>query len=194
MEKIYQKLSSIGLSPNQLYVLWSIREGLSPTMVNIAMEMRVMGSEWINGNTLTGKALSLLMEIDENFKEKKAKNDSDLMGPEFKKKIEEYRLIFPEEPIPDGRRLRDSVKNLEVNFRWFFKNHEYDWDTILKATKKYIDEFRSRNWEYVRGSKYFIKKQDKTKDITSDLSNYCELVVTGGGDEDTGYKFEEKVF
>ncbi len=195
MEKIYQVLAARGLNPNQLYVLWSIREGLSPSMVNIAMEMRVMGPEWLNGGALTGKALSLLMEIDENFKEKKAKNDSDLMGPDFKQKIENYRGIFPEVKLPSGKYARDANKNLEVNFRWFFKTHEYDWETILKATQKYTDEYRDKNWEFMRTSRYFIKKQEKNGDTTSDLANYCEMVVSGGGDNDsTGYNFEEKVF
>lgn len=194
MEKIYQKLSSQGITPNQVYVLWSIREGLSPSMVNTTMEMRSMGPDWVSGNTLTGKALSLLMEIDENFKEKKAKNDADLMGPDFKLKIAQYREVFPDVKLPSGKYARDAAKNLEVNFRWFFKTHEYDWDTVLKATQKYIDEYRDKNWEYMRTSKYFIKKQEKNGDTTSDLANYCEMIVTGDGDRDAdNFHFSEKV-
>ena len=195
MEKIYQLLSARGLTPNQAYVLWSIREGLSPSMINVAMELRAMGQEWADGTNLTGKALSLLMEIDENFKEKRAKNDSDLMGPEFKTKIEQYRVLFPEVKLPSGKYARDASKNLEVNFRWFFKTHGYDWDTILKATEKYIGEYQEKNWEFMRTSKYFIKKQEKNGDTTSDLANYCELIVRGEGESEPDRPvFKEKVF
>lgn len=195
MEKIYQQLSQAGITPNQHYVLWCIRAGISPSMVNITMEMRAMGQEWLDGTTLTGKALSLLMETDENFKDKKAKNDKELLGDFYEKKIEEYRLMFPEIRLPTGKYAREASKNLEVNFRWFFKIHNYDWDTVFKATQKYLDEYREKNWEFMRTSKYFIKKQEKNGDTTSDLANYCQMIVSGEGDKDANnFPFEEKVF
>jgi hypothetical protein len=143
--------------------------------------MRGLIGEYVDGTTLTGKALSLLMEIDENFKDKKAKNDTDLMGPDHMKKVEEYREIFPDLKLPSGKYARDASKNLEVNFKWFFKNHEYDWETILKATKKYVEEYRQKNYDYMRTCKYFIKKQEKDGSITSDLANYCDMLVKGSG-------------
>lgn len=182
MEKIYQKLRASGLNPNQLYVLWSIRENLSPSMVNIAMEMRAMGSEWIDNNTLTGKALSLLMEIDETFKDKKAKNDVELMGKDWKEKIAEYRLIFPDRKLQSGKHARDTVKNMEPCFRWFFNNHDFDWETIFKATRKYCQEYMSPNDKYHQTSKYFIRKVEAGI-ASSNLGNYCEMIVTGGGDD-----------
>ena len=193
MEKIFQRLLKEGITPNQLYVLWSMREKISPTGVNIPLEMRGLTGDYITvGNELTAKALSLLIEIDENFKEKKAKNDQELMGADHMKKIEEYRLLFPDLKLPSGKYARDATKNLEVNFRWFFKTHEYDWETIMKATGKYIDEYSHKNYDYMRTSKYFIKKQERDGSITSDLANYCEMIVTGGGETDEFY-FSEKV-
>jgi hypothetical protein len=192
MEKIFHRLVKEGISPNQYYVLWCMREKISPTMVNLHLEMRGLQGEYVDGTTLSGKALSLLMEIDENFKDKKAKNEKDLMGPDHMKKIEEYRLLFPDLKLPSGKYARDAAKNLEVNFKWFFKTHEYDWETVLKATIKYIDEYSRKNYDYMRTSKYFIKKQEKNGDTTSDLANYCEMVVTGSGDSDH-FHFSEKV-
>jgi len=192
MEKIFQRLSQEGLTPNQYYVLWSIREKLSPEMVNIHLEMRGLQGDYVDGNILTGKALSLLMDIDENFKDKKTKNDKDLMGPDHMKKVEEYRLLFPDLKLPSGKYARDAAKNLEVNFKWFFKNHEYDWNTIMKATKKYIEEYSMKNYDYMRTSKYFIKKSEKDGSVTSDLANYCEMIISGGGDTEE-FHFSEKV-
>jgi len=192
MEKIFQKLLKADITPNQYYVLWCIREKISPSMVNIHLEMRGLGLDWLDTGNLTGKATSLLMEIDEEFKDKKAKNDKDLMGTDHIKKIEEYRELFPNLKLPSGKYARDAAKNLEVNFKWFFKNHEYDWETIMKATKNYIYEYEQKNYDYMRTSKYFIKKQEKDGSITSDLANYCDMVVKGGGDTDA-FHFQENV-
>lgn len=193
MEKIYHRLITEGITPNQLYVLWGIREKVSPSMVNLHLELRGLTGDYITaGNELTAKALSLLIEIDENFKDKKTKNDRELLGPDHMKKIEEYRLLFPDLKLPSGKYARDAAKNLEVNFRWFFKTHGYDWETVLNATKKYIDEYSSKNYDYMRTCKYFIKKQEKNGDTTSDLANYCEMVVTGEGNTDN-FIFPENV-
>ena len=108
------------------------------------------------------------------------------------KRVNEYREIFPDIKFPSGKYARDAAKNLEVNFRWFFKSHDYDWDTIMKATTKYIDEYSAKNYDYARTSKYFIKKSEKDGSVTSDLANYCEMVVTGGGESDAFY-FPENV-
>jgi hypothetical protein len=192
MEKIYQRLITEGITPNQCYVLWCIREGISPSMVNIHLEMRGLGGDWLNGNQLTGRATSLLIDIDENFKDKKAKSDKDLMGSDHMAKIAEYREIFPDIKLPSGKYARDATKNLEVNFKWFFKNHEYDWNTIIEATKKYIYEYEQKSYNYMRTCKYFIKKQEKDGSITSDLANYCDMVIKGTGDTDH-FHFSEKV-
>ena len=182
MEKIYQQLAKAGISPNQHYILWCIRAGIAPSMVNVAMEMRIMGLDWIDGNELTGKALSLLMEIDENFKDKKSKSDVELMGENWREKIAEYRLIFQDGKLPSGKYARDTVKNMEPCFRWFFNNYEFDWDTIMKATKKYCADHEVDN-KYQRTSKYFIVKSDGGAK-SSDLGTYCEKVITGGGEEE----------
>jgi len=192
MEKIFQRLLKEGITPNQHYVLWCIREKISPSMVNIHLEMRGLNGEYVIDNLLTGKALSLLIEIDENFKDKKAKNDVDLMGSDHMVKINEYREIFPDLKLPSGKYARDAAKNLEVNFKWFFKNHEYDWNTIMEATKKYIYEYEQKSYNYMRTCKYFIKKQEKDGSITSDLANYCDMVIKGTGDTDH-FHFSEKV-
>ena len=161
-------------------------------MINIHLEMRGLEGNYVIDNQLTGKALSLLMEIDENFKEVKTKNEKDLMGSDHMKKVGEYREMFPDLKLPSGKYARDAAKNLEVNFKWFFKNHRYDWDTIMKATKKYINEYEQKSYNYMRTCKYFIKKQEKDGSITSDLANYCDMVVNGSGNTDH-FHFSERV-
>lgn len=194
MEKIFQKLASEGISPNQHYVLWSIRIGISPSMVNAALEMRGLSPEWIENGKLTGRTTSLLIEIDEMFQDKKTKNDIELMGKDYKEKIAQYRLLFPDKKLSSGKYARDSVKNMEPCFKWLFKNYEFDWDTIFKATEKYCKDHEVPNDKFHRTSKYFIKKQDKDGSVSSDLANYCEMIISGEGDTDSdSFHFSEKV-
>jgi len=74
---------------------------------------------------------------------------------------------------------RSSPKNLEANFRWFFENFSYSWETILKATELYVQKQSDENYKYTRTSMYFIRKQDSSKVASSDLADYCEIIESG---------------
>src|SRR3989304_2666347 len=158
MEKIFQRLNKERLTPNQWYVLFCAREKIAPSGVNIYLELRGLVPEWIEDSVPTARALSLLMDIDDEFKGKIPKKDEELMGKNYMDSIKKYRDMFPVGKLPSGKYARDSMKNLEGHFRWFFKNFEYDWDTVFKATEKYVSEYRDDSYKFMRTSKYFICK------------------------------------
>jgi translation initiation factor 2 beta subunit (eIF-2beta)/eIF-5 len=115
------------------------------------------------------------------------------MGEDFDKRIDEYLEIFPKFKLPSGKYARTDKKNLENNFRWFFENHNYDWETVINATKMYVDEYERQGYKYMRTSQYFIRKQNSAeKSFESELANYCEVYQNGGGDY-TETHFSERV-
>jgi len=185
-----------GLSPNQFFLLLSMTQGISPIGINIHQDHRVLLSDnWIDGdNKLTAKASELVSQLESFFKVQKKKTVTQLMGSEYGHKIKEYLEIFPNEKLPSGKRARSDVKNLEVNFKWFFENYSYDWDTILKATAMYVDEYelKSPRFMYMRTSQYFIKKMEKDHSVHSELADYCANIESGG-DDNTPNHFKEKV-
>ena len=121
----------------------------------------------------------------------KKKTSQLLLGQDFIDKIQEYVEIFPNRKLSSGKYARVNAKNLEVSFRWFFENFDYDWPTILLATEKYVDEYSVRNYEFMRTAQYFIRKQNIDKSFESDLATYCDQ-VNNSLDEDTNY-FKERV-
>ena len=82
------------------------------------------------------------------------------MGNNFNEKITEYLEIFPKFKLPSGKYARSNKKNLENNFRWFFKTYSFSWDTVIQATVRYVDEYERVNFKYMKTSQYFIRKQN----------------------------------
>ena len=62
----------------------------------------------------------------------------------------------------------------------------------MSATKMYVEQYQLKNYEYMRTSQYFIRKQNNSdKTFESDLANFCEEYLNG---EDTVEQFfREKI-
>ena len=114
------------------------------------------------------------------------------MGKDYMDQIKTYVELFPKKKLPSGKLARSTMKNLEVNFKWFFQTYEYDWETINAATARYVDEYERNNYLYMQTSKYFICKTQQDRSKTSELADYCELVASGGQLDEYTY-FKEKV-
>lgn len=194
MTDIFTRLIQEGLTPNTYYVLHCIREKIVPhKSVNKELECkRLQTDHWLTENLeLTSKSLIFMEEINGYFKRTKKKTSQDLMGQDFVKNIERYVEIFPNKKLSSGKYARVNAKNLEAPFRWFFENYDYNWEEIMKATEKYVDEFSVRRYEFMRTAQYFIRKQNIDKSFESDLATYCEI-IRSGDDEEQVY-FSEKV-
>lgn len=195
MEEIYLRLLKMGLSPNAFYVLHCINKSMIPAnFVNAKIETkRLVADNWLTESLkLTQKSLIFMEEIDGFFKKTKKKTSTDLMGKDFVDNIKVFVELFPNRKLPSGKYARTTVKNLESSFKWFFENYSYSWDTILKATDKYVDEFSVRSYNYMRTSQYFIRKQNIDKSFESELANYCEIVENQEDDINDSY-FKERV-
>ena len=113
------------------------------------------------------------------------------MGKDFIANIEGYVEIFPNIKLSSGKYARVNAKNLEAPFKWFFETYDYDWETIIAATERYIDEYSIRRYEYMRTAQYFIRKQNIDKSFESDLATYCEILKTNPDDQQV--YFSERV-
>jgi hypothetical protein len=194
MTDIFTRLIQEDLTPNTYYVLHCIREKIVPhKFVNKELECkRLQSNLWLTEDLqLTSKSLIFMEEINGYFKRTKKKTSQDLMGQGFVTNIQVYVEIFPNIKLSSGKYARVNAKNLEAPFKWFFENYDYDWETILKATERYIDEYSIRRYEYMRTAQYFIRKQNIDKSFESDLATYCEILRTKPDDEQV--YFSEKV-
>ena len=128
-------------------------------------------------NTLTDYAIKALDSIEKLFiTDKKIKTDA-LMGSNYDNEINDFIKKFPTTKLPNGKYARSNKKNIETNFKWFFENYEYSWENIQQATSMYINEYRSNSYMYMRTALYFIRKNDGTKTVHSDLADYCDKVI-----------------
>lgn len=179
MTEIFNRLVQENISPNAYYVLHSLHEKVNPhNFVSASLECtRLKNDGWLNENLeLTHKSLIFIQELNGFFKKTNKKTSKALMGEDFVDKIEEYINIFPNKKLSSGRYARTNPKNLESAFKWFFDNYSYSWEIILQATEKYVKDYEIRNYEYMRTSQYFIRKQAIDKSFESELANYCELL------------------
>jgi hypothetical protein len=187
MTEIFTKLIQHGLTPNTFYVLYCIKEKIVPhKFVNKELECkRLQNDLWLtNDLQLTDKSIIFITEIDGYFKKSKKKTSKDLMGHNFMQNIEAYVNIFPNKKLSSGKYARVPAKNLENAFRWFFDTYDYSWETIFEATQKFVNEYESKNYEYMRNSQYFLRKQsiiDRSWD--SDLATYCEFLNNNPDDD-----------
>lgn len=189
MKKLLEILIINDLTPNQLYLLYTIQEKEVCQLINTALELRLLNNKkvWLNSdNTLTNKSIKLLKEIENNFQSKNKKENAKIK-PALEN-IKKYNELWPKMTLPTGKAARSAIGNLVPAFEWFFNNYNFTWESIYKATSLYLDEKESQNWHYTRNSQYFIRKQGTDKVWSSDLADYCQLI------EDKGDKFNENQF
>lgn len=195
MEEIFNLLLKFKITPNQFYVLYNIKHKVKTdqTFVNLSLELtRLKNDKWLtDDNVLTNKSILLIEQTESFFKAQKKKTSMSLMGPEFIKKLEEYTEIFPKFKLPSGKYARTNIKTLEAAFRWFFTNYTYDWTTVLKATKIYVEEYEMNSYKFMRTSQYFVRKQMMDKSYESSLADYCQAVMDGVDNQKNHFK--EKV-
>lgn len=189
MTEIFIKCIKEKITPNSFYVLYCINEKIIVSnFVNKTLECKkLQNDEWLDENLkLTSKSIIFISEINNYFKKAKKKTNESLLGLNSSNNINTYNEIFPNKKLSSGKYARVNEKTLENAFRWFFETYDFTWDIIFKATKKYVNEYSIKQYEYMRTSQYFIRKQNTDKTWDSDLATYCDL-ITNGEDEITVY-------
>jgi hypothetical protein len=191
MEEIFNKLLQEQITPNGLYVLYCIKNKIKCSdSINFNIEvLRLKSGNYLTESLeLSGNSLKFIEEIDGYFKKSKKKTSKNLMGDDFLDNIKVYNELFPKGKLPSGVPARVNVKGLENAFRWFFENFSYSWETVLKATDKYVDEYSMNRYNYMRNSQYFVRKQNTDKTWDSTLATYCDMIEADDYEEPNYFK------
>ena len=175
----FDKLKKNKLTIKQYDILYKLYFKPKLSEVGKTQIRKIVPSIYINMGscTLSSKGKSLVKSVEMLFKPIKKLKNIDLLGLDFKERISEYISIWPTQKLPSGKYARGNAKNIEENFMWFFQEYpDYNWENILEATEKYVEEYRVKNYEYMRTAMYFIKKlKDGTSE--SELANYCDIAL-----------------
>lgn len=189
VDHFFREILKLNLTPNQVYVLNALYHSSSPILANVRMEIRGLQADgYLTGNmeiTKKGKAVIASLTKYFNRNSTKAKKEKTVADADLRY-IEKYRALFPTGLLPTGKVSRQPVRELQEKFNWFFLTYkDYNWDLILQATASYLDDFETRDYEFMRSSASFIVKTDSlTKLTTSELANWCELILSTGTQPD----------
>ena len=180
--QLWSVLIKHNVSPNLLYFLDCCRCKIKPSNIIHGQAELILAKSrgYIDSNdSLTPKALSLLEEFEMYLVKRKQKVTKEVLGEDFIQKVNEYREAFPKIRLPSGELARQSVKELQDKFIWFFKTYpEYDWNLVLDAADYYNLLFEKKGYLYMATSSYFIKKTNpQSKETTSKLADYCQQIL-----------------
>jgi hypothetical protein len=202
MKDLYDFLVKNKVSPNGLFVLHCTHNGyMYPNYVNFNHEqyrLEITG-HLTKENTgistvykITEKGLHLLREAEHTLtKMKRSKKAIPLQ--EWEDNVAKYNEMFPKgKKEGSSISFRTNPRELMDRFMWFFKEYpEYTWEHVFQATEKYVNNFdEATGFTYMQTSKYFIKKDDKSKTTTSTLATMCYNIVEGNDTEvHSGYHY-----
>jgi hypothetical protein len=176
----------LGLTPNQIYLLHSIKKGIEPKLINITAETGLLETEgFLQLGTLTSKGNDALVKA--TYLGRSARSKAELTATDIEE-ITRFREMFPNIKIPTSKKpARQPVRDLQDKFSVFFARYpDYrDWELIQNATAYYLDEFEKKKWNYMQTSAFFIIKDDQHKGSTSVLADYCQMILDGEPEENT---------
>jgi len=181
------------LTPNQLLLLYGIKNSISFPIENKkedATKLIELGLLTYKKPkfTLTAKGKSICAKYNNYFRISKKRTATQLLGKGYLEMLKIYREAFPAGKLPSGKPGRQNVKTLENAFRWFFETYDYTWEEVAHATVMYVNEYKTKDYMYMKTSQYFICKSDKNKIKHSELADYCDMVRDGVEIEDTHFK------
>ena len=139
----------------------------------------------------TEKLKNLASKVEKLFVKAKIKEEIEIPLD----KVLEFDTLFPAIKIPtSGQYAHCSKRELTSAFKSFFKEfgNKYSWEVIFQATSNYVSEFEQKNWEYLRRSKYFVRREMRDKSAEYLLEEYAERVLNGEQVE-VSFTFPEKI-
>lgn len=91
--------------------------------------------------------------------------------------IDEWVDLFPRGVKSGGRLVRSDKQSCLRKMKVFLREYDYDKDTILNATRKYVQSKANDGYSYMRCAVYFIYRVDTSRsDKVSDLASWCDQV------------------
>ena len=182
MLRLFNTIINDDITPNGLYFLFAVVKGDTLKSVDYKTEKKLLeNSGVIVDNKVSQKGLALIEQYKKLYKvdiQSKIKKTISFTAIEIDY-IYQYRVMFPKGVLPSGYPARLPLKDLEKRFVWFTENYDYKWETILLATKMYIDKYKDEGYMYMKTSGYFIVKNEKGV-TTSTLATFCDMVLEGG--------------
>ena len=155
------------LTPTQYVMLHFKYKGIphtiGPNMLRVLEELGFCDAEY---TTLTDKAISL-------FNKDLKQMDAD----ELKEFLEELRNLFPDKVKGGGGQfVKSAISDAVFNkLKKFVKDYSYSKETIIKATKMYVEDRKRQGYIYMKVFTYFINKEGEG----STLAAWCEQVEKG---------------
>ena len=197
MLELFQKILKDKLTPNQLLLLYGIKNSISfpiSNKVDEAKQLIALGLVVYKKPkySLSAKGKSICVKYNQYFKISKKRTTTQLLGKGYVEMLNIYREAWPAGKLPSGKPGRQNIKTLENAFRWFFETYDYTWEQVAHATVMYVNEYKEKDYMYMKTSQYFICKTDKYKVKHSELADYCDMVRDGVEIEDD-QPFKEKV-
>lgn len=187
MKDFYDYLDLVDVTPNAFHVLWCIANKRRPKSVNAHTELRNLSNNKLITETyiITEDGYRVLKDAEKLFGNGSIIGSTVLVSTDLADNITKYLELFPRGKLPSGKSARVNRKDIEKGFKWFFDNYDYSWDTILKATAYYVDTFEKQKFMYMRNSQYFIGKTNPDKTKNSELADYCEIILSGGHEDES---------
>lgn len=179
--QLWSPLIRYKITPNEIYFIDCCANGIKADLVeqDLTCAMCIAKGLIDPKGGLTPQGIKILNEFQTCLVNKNKKVAKDVLGEDFLEKVKEYREAWPAKRLPSGELARQSVKELQDKFIWFFKTYpEYDWDLILDATDYYNMLFEKKQYKFMATSSYFIKKTDPvSKETRSKLADYCQELL-----------------
>jgi hypothetical protein len=173
-----------GPTPNGLYTLWCIRNNkpvIAP--INGELEKRVLTAHGflVNGK-LTEKSYGLDV-FDKTVEEKK----EDMVFDDF---VKEYLKIWDDSApgkLPSGKYSKSNKEDIKKKLKVYMNRYKHSQDTILQATKRYLDKQNVEGYQYCRTAAYFIMK-DGESDLATEVEHLNEKEIGDTSSESYGIK------
>jgi hypothetical protein len=187
LKSLFDSLDENELEPNQLYLLFCIKER-KESKINVFQPLRALldkklisSQEVVNQGYLLEQYLvtpegAAILETVGYTSTKEPVIDSKM---DLSTITQQYNDMFPKMKAGSGSYMRSNPKDVKDALKWFITNYKYPWDIILKATARYLDDEELKSFKYTSTSRYFIKKMDVSRTVTSKLADWCEIVQNG---------------
>ena len=194
MKILFDILAENNITPNGLLVLHATYNNYSyKNYINFKAEqyrLQVTGFLLLQSDNtykISKSGLHAIREAEKATKKiSKNKVKAKIPFADWENKIKEYNDLFPKGKRENSSSsFRTNPKELFARFKWLFDEYpEYSWEMVLKATRTYVKHYKDENnFTYLQSSKYFIKKDDKTKTTTSNLATMCYNIAEGNEDQ-----------
>lgn len=165
------KLEKSGLTGSQYLFLLTLfkKNKIIPFLISSDELNKLRLNGWVQGSVLLDKAIALF------------NSDLKTSSDQFvKDMLMEMREMFPKGVTTGNKLVRSTVNNsLVARMKKFIQEYDFDKDTILKATKSYVNKCKQNDYNYMRALVYFIGKQGEGSDLADECINIKENGESG---------------